>query len=345
VADLPVDIVANVLQERHDGRVLGLRGVLDGHRILLRSDVEGRATVVQRRAGGTVLALTGSLRDGQRGFAPKVDNEPITFNGRPRSVRDAATMRARELLCSFLDRRQRAELRASGGLFWEHTPSGWFRLGRHYDIRYRPHAAPEIEQSLCVVTSDLDLIPDDDLWVNLLLMLRADPTTFRATGYSQQLDTPSDGQHLAHNGWPADRAYIDELRYKRADDWTSGRHLEAAYTDLTIAHLERDADDRLAALWHAVRCTAVIAAQATVLTNDAERDHWDGAHAPVYDVLARFVAAEPHESRVEGFARDAFAGVRQGLLCGPAVDQAEADLLAWFTTVRLIERTFTGVFR
>ena len=343
MADRPVEIVANVVQERREGQVLRLRGLLDGHRVLARSDLDSRTDLLQRRHGGDVVAFRGD-HAGRRAFAPTTTDDPIAFRDRPGADRRSAVLRARALLCTFLDRRQRAELRASGGLFWEHTATGWFRLGRYYDIRYRPHAAPAVEQSICVVTGDLGLVPEDDLWVNLLLMLRADPVTFRAAAFVQALDVPAEGQYLAREHLPADRRHLDRLQAKRADDWSHGRHLDAAFTDGTIARLAHDAGDDLAALWHAIRAVAVIAAQTTVY-NDDERARWRAHHAPAYDFMARLVAADDRDGRAQAFAHDAFAGVRTGLLRGPAIDRAEAELISWLGDVNLLERTFAGVFR
>lgn len=99
-----------------------------------------------------------------------VDPRPVDI---ARSLQSERT--AGGLLTSLLNPRQLREWKARH-LFWVDTPRGPVRLGRLYDLRHRPR--PGVERSLCVVPVDHATLPVADIWVNLLLLLRARPDEF-----------------------------------------------------------------------------------------------------------------------------------------------------------------------
>ncbi|MFO7589891.1 MAG: hypothetical protein R6X23_03215 [Acidimicrobiia bacterium] len=102
----------------------------------------------------------------------------IVPRGRDRDrARDAAARRAEELLCSLLDPLQRADWDATRA-FWVETPRGPVRLGRLYELVFRPNAAPDREDVLCVVPHGHERLPLADIWSNLLLVLAVDPDEF-----------------------------------------------------------------------------------------------------------------------------------------------------------------------
>jgi hypothetical protein len=79
------------------------------------------------------------------------------------------------LLESLLDSRQLVSWRNSGR-FEVDVPSGSVELGNLYHLRYRrPGRSDAI---VCVVPKDHTTLPVEDIWTNLLLMLRTDPAEF-----------------------------------------------------------------------------------------------------------------------------------------------------------------------
>jgi hypothetical protein len=58
------------------------------------------------------------------------------------------------------------------------VPTGAVELGQLYNLRYRPRHGRE--RRLCVVPKNHSTLPVADIWTNLLLTLRADPTRFFA---------------------------------------------------------------------------------------------------------------------------------------------------------------------
>lgn len=299
-----------------------------------------RVEVLRERHGGLVVAPGGSPA-GYRLLVSRPAAGPVPFAERPAALRRTAILRSRRLLYDYLDRRQRAEARASGGLFWEHTPLGWFRLGRRYDIRFRPTGAPATEQSLCVVTDDLDVVPDDDVWLNLLLFLRAGPSEFLETAFVLIEDSTTGDEPDDEVGG---RERLELLARERDRCWQSGEHLSAGFVDLTIAQIHRAWANPAAALPHAVRSAVVVTTLGSVLP-DLQRTRWLAAHAPAFDLLATAIVKDPSGERALALARQEFSRMREQLLRGPAVDAAEADLLAWIRAVVLVDRTFGEVTR
>ncbi len=83
---------------------------------------------------------------------------------------------AEQLLVSLLDQQQRYEWEALR-TFWVDTEFGRVRLGRLYDITFRPTGS-EYPFRLCVVPDGYRSLPACDIWTNLLLVLRGDPERF-----------------------------------------------------------------------------------------------------------------------------------------------------------------------
>jgi hypothetical protein len=82
---------------------------------------------------------------------------------------------AETLLVSLLDEQQQAEWDALGH-FWVDTEWGRVRLGQLYNIPFRPKGGGALR--LCVIPEGHGLLPDCDIWTNLLLVLRGDPKHF-----------------------------------------------------------------------------------------------------------------------------------------------------------------------
>jgi hypothetical protein len=82
---------------------------------------------------------------------------------------------AERLMLSLLDDEQREQWKANR-TFWVDTPYGRIRLGRLYDLYFRPRIGNAL--TLCVVPVDHLSLPRCDIWTNLVLALRADPERF-----------------------------------------------------------------------------------------------------------------------------------------------------------------------
>ena len=82
---------------------------------------------------------------------------------------------AERLMLSLLDHEQREQWKANR-TFWVDTPYGRLRLGRLYDLYFRPRIGNAL--TLCVVPVDHLSLPRCDIWTNLVLALRADPERF-----------------------------------------------------------------------------------------------------------------------------------------------------------------------
>jgi hypothetical protein len=96
---------------------------------------------------------------------------------RPQPGPDSPRAVADRLLDSLLDEQQRADRRRYRR-WWVEVDRGWLQLGgTPHDIRFRPHAEPGREWSLCVVARDQTL-PAGDVWSTLLLTATGMPDTF-----------------------------------------------------------------------------------------------------------------------------------------------------------------------
>jgi hypothetical protein len=82
---------------------------------------------------------------------------------------------AERLMLSLLDDEQQEQWKANR-TFWVDTPYGRLRLGRLYDLYFRPKVGNAL--TLCVVPVDHLSLPRCDIWTNLVLALRADPEHF-----------------------------------------------------------------------------------------------------------------------------------------------------------------------
>lgn len=82
---------------------------------------------------------------------------------------------AERLLCSLLDQGQREDW-TRNRTFWVPTEFGPVQLGRLFNLRFRPWEGEPL--TLCVVPDGFSTLPEADIWVNLLLALRADPRWF-----------------------------------------------------------------------------------------------------------------------------------------------------------------------
>ncbi len=107
-------------------------------------------------------------------------------------------MVARHLLESLLDPYQRASWHERG-CFEVPVVDGTVELGELYNLRYR--RTDGCEFSLCVVPRSHTTLPLDDIWVNLLLVLRSDPEAFfRVANYRRNGPTEAlgPGPRLRH---------------------------------------------------------------------------------------------------------------------------------------------------
>jgi hypothetical protein len=82
--------------------------------------------------------------------------------------------RADRLLQSFLSEQQTSDWKAQRR-FRVPSPFGALEFGRLFDIGFWPHTGGELR--LCVVPTGKDL-PEPDIWTNLLLALKANPSWF-----------------------------------------------------------------------------------------------------------------------------------------------------------------------
>jgi hypothetical protein len=87
--------------------------------------------------------------------------------------------KANELLESLLSSKQLNQWRKRGR-FWVPTPHGSVEMGSLFNLRFSGNASKG-EFVLCVVPEGLERrrdLPEADIWINLMLMLRHDPDEF-----------------------------------------------------------------------------------------------------------------------------------------------------------------------
>lgn len=172
----------------------------------------------------------------------------------------AAHRRAECLLSSLLTPSQRWD-RSTTGTFWVHTELGWFRLGALYDLRYRSARRLWVERSVCVVSEDYDQRPSADLWAELVVVLRADPTRVVevANWNGEDAPRPAGTDRAAMTRW------LGEIRAEHRRRRQAGEVLHAAY-------LAYDTAQRLRAVGR--RRWAIPFARTAAEAVDAWCDRW-----------------------------------------------------------------------
>ena len=196
----------------------------------------------------------------------------------PPSLR--AESRARELLASLLRPSQLDSWRRTG-TFWLHAPQGWFRLGTLFDIRYRARRAPWVERSICVVTEGFEQRPLPDLWAELVVTARADPS--RLTGVANfRAEAPA---RLPGSGDPLVlRRALDQIRAQHRSLVERGHDLDAAYLAFdTAKRLSRTCRPRWAAPFESA---AVSRIRRVAARHPAERARLEAAHAAILETAA-----------------------------------------------------------
>ena len=161
--------------------------------------------------------------------------------------------RARNLLTSLLDHRQRREFECLGH-FWVHGTFGSVRLGRLYDIVHRSLERPDIERRLCVVTRAHAQIPPDDEWTSMVLTLAHDPDRFFRVANLRREIAETEVRHLRDALHGACRLGDPQHAIFLATDLgsvTGGRELDDARY-WTRSHAELDARTRDRYLAHHV---------------------------------------------------------------------------------------------
>ena len=193
-------------------------------------------------------------------------------------IRTAPETRARELLATVL-RPSEQEQWDRTGAFWVHTPTGWFRFGTLYDIRYRAARWPWVERSICVVTEGFESRPLPDLWAELVVVARSRPAAltdaanFRGEAPAR-VPGSSDPVRL--------RRSVDHLtaQYRTLRD--GGRELDAAYLAYdTAQRLGRTCRPAWALPFGR---SAGARIRAFAARHPEERARIEGAHAVVLDV-------------------------------------------------------------
>ncbi len=150
-------------------------------------------------------------------------DETAAFCHQSRAVQRRTAGRAKALLISLLDDRQRAELAASH-TFWVHGRFGSVRLGRAYDLAHRSTPAWHVERKLCVITTAHQRLPPADEWTSMLLTLHHDaPRFFRVANVLRR-------DRYGNSGRAREYDLSEALR--------RGRILDAAYlaSDLGRGH-------------------------------------------------------------------------------------------------------------
>jgi hypothetical protein len=167
-------LLVEVVGGDHDGELLVLVSERRGTRCRRATDLLGPCEI------GDDVRATLALVEGDRGGSFR---EVARGPGRVRARRPSATQSrsassrtaARWLLESLLDEVQLASWR-DHGRFEVPVPDGTVELGELYNLHYRRRDGREF--ALCVVPRSYASLPLDDIWTNLLLMLRSDPERF-----------------------------------------------------------------------------------------------------------------------------------------------------------------------
>jgi hypothetical protein len=166
-------LLVEVVGGDHDGELLVLVPERRGSRCRRATDLLGPCEI------GDDVRATLALLEGDRGSSRDVARGPRRVRARrPSATQTRSASRqteARWLLESLLDEIQLASWR-DHGRFEVPVSDGTVELGELYNLRYRRHDGREF--TLCVVPRSHASLPLDDIWTNLLLMLRSDPERF-----------------------------------------------------------------------------------------------------------------------------------------------------------------------
>jgi hypothetical protein len=188
-----------------------------------------------------------------------------------------AAARAEELLGSLLRPSEQEQWQRTR-TFWVHTPTGWFRFGTLYDIRYRAARWPWVERSICVVTEGFEERPLADLWAELVVVARADPAAladaanFRAEAPAR-LPGAADPLVL--------RRAVDQVKVQYRTLRDAGRELDAGYLAYdTAQRLTRSCRPGWAAAFGRSACTRI---RSVAREHPAETARLEAAHSVVLD--------------------------------------------------------------
>jgi len=168
-------LLVEVVGGRHDGELLVVVSERRGAGCRRASEVIGECEISDE------IRETLALVERQAaGPLPTVPARPRTTRARRRDSPTQAQstpsrIAARSLLESLLDESQLASWH-DHGRFEVPVADGTVELGALYDLRYRRSDGAEF--SLCVVPRSHTTLPLDDIWTNLLLVLRSDPHEF-----------------------------------------------------------------------------------------------------------------------------------------------------------------------
>lgn len=176
-------LLVEVVGGGHDGELLVLVSERRGSGCRRAADLFGPCEISDEVR--VTLALVERERRG-----PSRDTASGVARGRTRPRDSPARARtstsriaARWLLESLLDENQLISWR-DHGRFKVPVSDGMVELGNLYNLRY--HRNDGREFSLCVVPCAYQSLPLEDIWTNLLLVLRSDPDRFfRVANYRE----------------------------------------------------------------------------------------------------------------------------------------------------------------
>ena len=178
-------LLVEVVGGDHDGELLVLVSERRGSRCRRAADLLGPCEI-----GDDVRATLALVEGDRRGSSRDVARGPGRVRARrPRAtqVRSASSQTAaRWLLESLLDEVQLASWR-DHGRFEVPVPDGTVELGELYNLHYRRHDGREF--AICVVPRSHASLPLDDIWTNLLLLLRSDPERFFGVANYREYDS------------------------------------------------------------------------------------------------------------------------------------------------------------
>ena len=168
-------LLVEVVGGDHDGELLVLVSEHRGARCRRASELVGPCEI-----SAELLASLARVESGRGGssqnLVPRSTRGRTRQSNRPSRARSPSSRRsARRLLESLLDERQLASWRDCRR-FDVAVADGTVELGELYNLRYRRIDGRDF--ALCVVPRSHESLPIEDIWVNLLLVLRSDPDEF-----------------------------------------------------------------------------------------------------------------------------------------------------------------------